>query len=173
MTGAAPLEVTFNASEARDDIAIISYAWDFGTGDTSTEINPIYSFDTLGTYEVKLTVTDTDGLMDSATISIEVTQPETEPEPSVQSTHIRLDTNPAKNRIARLLLINQPENVRVVTLYLHDGTGRLIQTYDLQKIAAGTDTYSIPVATLRDGVYHIGLKTNKGDEEPISLLVKN
>lgn len=39
-------------------INAVSYNWDFGNGDTSTEANPYYAYDQHGTYPVKLTITD-------------------------------------------------------------------------------------------------------------------
>ncbi len=58
--GTAPLDVSFvnlslNGSE---------YLWDFGDGNTSTEMNPDFVYDTPGMYTVTLTVTNPDGLTD-------------------------------------------------------------------------------------------------------------
>ncbi len=54
-----------------------SYSWDFGTGDTSTEKNPVYTYeDGEGTYTVSLTVTDNNGESDSFTKDISVIEPE-------------------------------------------------------------------------------------------------
>ena len=47
--------ITFNNSSIDGDI----YYWDFGNGDTSTLLNPQYSYFTSGTYLVSLTVSDT------------------------------------------------------------------------------------------------------------------
>ncbi len=167
LNGEAPLKVNFNASDATDDIAITSYTWDFGNGATSSEINPAYTFETPGAYKVTLTVADAEELTDTAEISIVVS------ESVIEISGIRLETNPVQNGTAKLLLINQPEDVQVVSLFLHDSAGRLIKTFDIQEISAGAATFDIPVATLRDGVYHIGIKTNKADEETISMLVRN
>ncbi len=68
---------------------------------------------------------------------------------------------------------NQPKDVQVVSLHLHVSTDQLIKNFKPEEISAGVGIYDIPVATLRDGVYHIGIKTNKGVEETISLLVRN
>jgi hypothetical protein len=35
-----------------------SYLWDFGNGDTSDELNPVYTYPEIGTYDVTFTVTD-------------------------------------------------------------------------------------------------------------------
>ena len=50
---------------------ITSWHWAFGNGNTSSEQNPIYSYDMIGTYNVTLTVLDDDGNIDM--ISKEVT----------------------------------------------------------------------------------------------------
>jgi PKD repeat protein len=39
----------------------MSYSWDFGNGDTSTEVNPKYSYKIHGNYTVTLTATDQRG----------------------------------------------------------------------------------------------------------------
>ena len=50
-------------------------SWDFGGNGTSTEESPSHTFTEEGTYEVKLTVTASDGVMGTATETIEVTAP--------------------------------------------------------------------------------------------------
>jgi PKD repeat protein len=60
--GCAPFEVTFfDSSEVDSDQAIQSRLWDFGNGQTSTDQNPIITYDTGGVYTVILTVTDSQG----------------------------------------------------------------------------------------------------------------
>ena len=55
-----------------DDGSIVSYAWDFGDGNTSTEQNPQHRYADNGTYMVKLTVTDDRGAKDTKQMVIEV-----------------------------------------------------------------------------------------------------
>jgi len=47
------------------DGQIVSYLWDFGDGYSSTEKNPSFTFQEPGYHEVRLTVTDDDGLTDT------------------------------------------------------------------------------------------------------------
>jgi subtilisin family serine protease len=66
------LDVTFaNASSDMND-DIVSYSWDFGDAGTSTEMSPVHTYDTAGTYTVSMTVIDAEGNSDSATMSVEV-----------------------------------------------------------------------------------------------------
>ena len=53
----------------------VSYSWDFGNGETSEEANPTYAYEFHGFYEVKLTITDKEGLVREATRNIEVLCP--------------------------------------------------------------------------------------------------
>jgi alpha-tubulin suppressor-like RCC1 family protein len=71
-SGEAPMNVTFTGSGTDSDGSIVSYGWDFGDGNTSSEQNPTYTFDSTGTYTVTLTVTDDDGATgeDSLTITV-------------------------------------------------------------------------------------------------------
>lgn len=74
--------VTFNASISYDrDGSITSYKWDFGDGNVTTVTNPIIThiYVAQGTYTVRLTVTDNDGLSHSTTKSITVTADSTPP----------------------------------------------------------------------------------------------
>ncbi len=73
LIGQAPLPVSFTGSTSTDDGGIVSYSWDFTDGGGSQDPDPDYTFLTEGTYTVQLTVTDAEGLSDSATIDIEVT----------------------------------------------------------------------------------------------------
>ncbi|KGJ91206.1 PKD domain-containing protein [Colwellia psychrerythraea] len=67
--------VSFQGANSTDpDGEIVSYNWDFANGDISSEINPNYIFDTIGTYVVSLTVEDDLGLTDTATIELNVTE---------------------------------------------------------------------------------------------------
>ncbi len=53
---------------------MVSYAWDFGDGDTGTGVAPAdHTFDATGSYQVALTVTDNDGVPTTLTTSISVT----------------------------------------------------------------------------------------------------
>ncbi|WKZ31564.1 MAG: PKD domain-containing protein [Candidatus Dojkabacteria bacterium] len=70
-SGSAPLNVSFNGSTSWDPLNTnaLTYAWDFN-GDAitdSTASAPSYNFSSNGTYNVTLTVTDPEGLTDTAT----------------------------------------------------------------------------------------------------------
>lgn len=74
--GAVPMEVQFTGDKSHDHDPEdeLTYKWDFdGTGKTvSNEINPTFTFENPGSYNVILTVTDKEGLQSTAAIAIAV-----------------------------------------------------------------------------------------------------
>ena len=74
-SGVAPLEVSFNASNSSDsDGSIVSYTWDFKDGYTGNGVTVNHTFNSTGSYNVGLTITDNEGATDSITKTITVTE---------------------------------------------------------------------------------------------------
>ncbi len=66
------LEVSFtNFSQNAE-----TYSWNFGDGNTSTEENPTHVYDDIGTYEVVLTATNSEGVSASFSETIEIKDPD-------------------------------------------------------------------------------------------------
>ena len=67
-------EVHFKGDSSTDvDGSIVSYQWDFGNGDSSTAINPIYIYNQLGQYQASLTVTDDMGISSTTNTQVDIT----------------------------------------------------------------------------------------------------
>ena len=66
------LEVTFTDASTDSDGTVVSWNWDFGDGNTSTEQNPMHTYAANGTYTVALTVTDDAGETGSTSQSVSV-----------------------------------------------------------------------------------------------------
>jgi glucose/arabinose dehydrogenase len=74
-TAAAPYTIAFSSRGSNDpNGSALTYAWEFGDGQTSTAANPTHSYPATGvkSYTVKLTVTNPQGASDSDTITITV-----------------------------------------------------------------------------------------------------
>lgn len=72
LTGFAPVTIHFDATSSTG-IAPLTYAWDFGDEiGTSSEAQPSYEYLEGGTYTVTLTVTDANGLTDTATADVHI-----------------------------------------------------------------------------------------------------
>ena len=71
--GSVGSNIIFDAAASFDpDCNITSYNWSFGDGAIATGINPMHSYALAGDYVVSLTVTDNDGLQNTATAAVHV-----------------------------------------------------------------------------------------------------
>lgn len=74
------LAASFDATASADsDGTIVSYAWDFGDGQTGTGVTANRTYAAAGTYAVKLTVTDNRGGTATSTQNVTVTAPNAVP----------------------------------------------------------------------------------------------
>ncbi len=72
-SGSAPLDVSFNASASTDaDGDTLTFSWNFGDGTTGSGSTPTHRYQTNGTYNAVVTVTDGRGGSDTATVRIDV-----------------------------------------------------------------------------------------------------
>jgi PKD repeat protein len=74
-SGPVPLHVDFDATGSSDPDAgdTLDYAWDLdadGAFDDSTSATPSFTYNSAGTYAVKVRVTDDDGVFDTATVPV-------------------------------------------------------------------------------------------------------
>jgi len=81
-SGSYPLPVTFTATKVLgDDGKEVTYDWDFGDGGTATGRTVTHTYNTKGTFDIVLTITDDDGRQNHETKSIDVDEtPLPEPE---------------------------------------------------------------------------------------------
>ncbi len=75
------VNVSGEKSHAEDDATITSYAWTFGDGGSATGVTATHTYAANGTYTINLTVTDSNGLTNSTTISATVASLPTPPPP--------------------------------------------------------------------------------------------
>ena len=68
-------EVRFTDESTDPDGRVVSWRWEFGDGTISTERNPTHRYSRNGTFKVKLTVADNDGLTDVVEKGISVNAP--------------------------------------------------------------------------------------------------
>ncbi len=81
------LTVTFNDLSSDAENNIVSTDWDFGDGNGSNQQNPIHTYASEGSYQVTLTVNDSDNAQDSFTRTVSVSQSNVNLPPSADFTY--------------------------------------------------------------------------------------
>ena len=72
-TGTVNVPINFNGAASRDpDGSVVSYLWNFGDGTTASGVTAVHAYAATGSYTVRLTVTDNDGLTNSASTTAQV-----------------------------------------------------------------------------------------------------
>jgi hypothetical protein len=113
--GIAPLAVTLDASQSRDDKGILFYYWDFGDGtsdSTGSSRTVQKTYRQPGEYTARLTVVDDTGLSSTTAQTISVNAATSEQTAMVRD--IRMSTKPANNSIranAVIKVVNQSGSV--------------------------------------------------------------
>jgi len=83
LSGSAPLEVNFTAVANDPDGEIVSYAWNFGDGESSGLQNVTHTFNDPGNYVVRVTVTDNDDATAYSNVVINVNNTAANQDPTV------------------------------------------------------------------------------------------
>ncbi|WP_172436002.1 PKD domain-containing protein [Sediminicola luteus] len=163
-SGKVPLTVTFSSEGSTDDIGITNYSWDFGTGDTSSEENPQYTFTQVGTYEVVLTVTDEAGLSSTASFTITV-NPNTN-----GNTIVQIAPNPVSGNVAHAY-ISYGNDTEPTKLGVYDSTGKLIYTFTPKDVLE-SGRYNIPLNNLVSGIYYLKVYFSNAPSKATRILVR-
>ncbi len=75
VAGTEGAPISFSAAGSIDpNGSIVSYAWNFGDGNTGSGAAPTHEYQFFGSYTVQLVITDNDGLADTVSRTVEVAQ---------------------------------------------------------------------------------------------------
>ncbi len=80
--GVVAQPVNFSSAGSIDAEGEVSYLWDFGNGQTSTEANPVFAYASSGQFTATLTVTDNSGITASDSTSVRILPASVPPAPS-------------------------------------------------------------------------------------------
>lgn len=118
--GQAPLEVQFEGSASRDnDGQVQSFSWRFGDGATSTDPDPVHTYQTIGQYDAVLTVTDNESSSAQDQVKVRVAAPPV----SVKDFVDTEASLPAYSLIKGFTLSGQDNNKTMLYQYRMDGPG--------------------------------------------------
>lgn len=129
------LTVSFSDSSTDSNGTIASRLWTFGDGTSSSDVNPVKTYGSAGTYNVTLAVTDNDGETGSRSQSVAVAPPPTLPECTFSDTR-QLGRNCQRSgRSASAgkydyMYINLPSGVSQLRVRTSGGTGNVSLYYN-------------------------------------------
>jgi len=158
--GQAP-DVSFGVSEATirsaqtiqfqgESVQAMSWAWDFGDGNTSTEQNPTHTYTQAGIYLVRLTVTNAEGCTNTATSELTVDDVTSTRAQQRLDQQVSIMPNPITDQLTLTYHFDQNWPLQ---LQLTDITGRTIRHWDEGQQQNGQITY--PTAELPAGTYFL------------------
>ena len=135
--------------------SIARYEWDFGDGNTSTQISPVHTYATPGTYNVKLKIhgDHCDPRDYQQTINIELSG--TNIDDLNFNSVIKIYPNPTSNV---LNISMEDEKISVTSIHVVDVLGRTTQVNFQQH----SNTLSTDVSHFASGIYNLIISTDKG-----------
>ncbi len=147
------------------------YIWNFGDGNTSTDINPWNTYTNVGTYQVELIAINGNCPNDTAYISIEVINSTNISEIEGLS-NVTILPNPNNGQFELVLLANKRMDLDVA---IFDINGKNIgniynQTIDKGKIRISVDESKIKLSS---GVYFINIQSENGVFNQRIIIQKN
>jgi len=153
-TGAAPLTVQFFANSPYPPRDSIHYLWDFGDGGTSTEMDPVHTYEFEGTYEARVTISDG---RNSITGSITITVTSARQQITLQTGFLRVESDSGKIKwVAQFSLENPLAADSVVQVHVD---GILIFSQPLASFQSVSET----VYVYKDGSTRLQLDLNTGN----------
>ncbi len=142
--------ITFDGTGSEFGGGVVTFAWDFGDGSTSTEEDPTYTYSAEGVYTVTLIVTDDEGDTDTCTTTATITALSVNAAPTLDCS--TLPTTGDVDEILTLQVVATDSDGTVV-LYdwgFGDGSGDTTTIDSTQKAYSAAGTYTIQVEVTDD-----------------------
>jgi uncharacterized surface protein with fasciclin (FAS1) repeats/subtilisin-like proprotein convertase family protein len=144
----------FNVLFINNSINATSYSWDFGDGNSSTEVNPSHTYGQNGNYFVTLTATSENCGSDTYTAQVLLTVGIGEIE---GLDGLQLYPNPTRNLFTLTFNSSRNENYEI---RLTDAVGRLVHLENVSGASNFNKVYDM--SDKADGVYFLTISSNKG-----------
>jgi len=129
----------------------ISYSWDFGDGNQSSAMNPIYTYGSPGTYTVCLTVTGDCEVVTTCN-DVTVTANTANFDELTQNIEAQIYPNPTANEVNFVSSSADFTSAEIVTI-----TGQLVILHDLNN-----NVSTIDVSGLSEGIYIFNARLSNG-----------
>jgi PKD repeat protein len=154
-----PLTGSDTVQFADNSLFADSWIWNFGdpasgSNNTSTLQNPLHVFSANSTYEITLTVSNSNGCTSNISNSTSVNVGLSEEQ--ANRFNVQLFPNPAHET---LTIVFETDRSDVRSLSITDVTGRQVSSSTVSAVI-GMNRFSIPIKALADGAYFLWLEGN-------------
>ncbi|OHU86567.1 peptidase M9 [Pseudoalteromonas amylolytica] len=164
-SGVAGEPVSFSSNGSSDAQGpIASYLWDFGDGNQSQQANPTHTYNAAGDYTVTLTVTDSEGLSNSASTSAQIEQGQSVPQ--LQRGQAVTINGAQDEQLLFVLSVPQGAsdlNIAIsggdgdADLYVRYGSEPTLSSYDCRPYVGG-NSEQCDFATPQEGQYYVMIR---------------
>ncbi|MEM9819479.1 MAG: SBBP repeat-containing protein [Bacteroidota bacterium] len=168
-SGNAPFTVDFEFTGS----GASTYNWDFGTGDTSTEANPSYTFTNPGTYSVRLTASHPEScnLNDTFDFTIRVFGSTSVESIGLGVPQYQINPNPLLQEQDKGTLAIQEAIAQNLDLNIYDSYGKLVSQEKIQTVPEQKEyLFDVPAMS---GVYYLELLFPKGQSKSLKFVKLN
>lgn len=148
-TGSIPLVVDFTDNSTGNNL---SYDWDFADGNTSSVQNPSNTFNTVGSFDVILIITDDNGCTDSDTLVVT-----TEGESYLIIPNIFSPNGDGNNDVFTL----DGSNITAIKGTIFNRWGQVV--YEFDAIEVGWDGHTVSGAVVASGTYYYLINATGAD----------
>lgn len=150
--------VTVNEAITFTNTSVVgeSYLWNFGDGNTSTDLVPNHSYTDFGTYPVTLTITSSEGCTSATTQQITVLDMTTGLNDDQLNNQIAIFPNPAIDQLTVSFDLFDPQDLAVTIVDLR---GAVVKTIPAQMYF--NTPLSIEIAGLSAGIYYLKMSNNE------------
>lgn len=162
--GNAPLTIRFSGGAANARGVVVGYHWDFGDGGHSADRSPTYTYASAGSYTALLSVTDDDGSVARASVSVHALGPSSAVSGGPPASGLRSMPNPSRGASTVQFSLTEPSCVR---LEVYDVNGVRVRTLLDGFSAAGPqqvewDGRGADGRPLSPGIYFLRLSVRDG-----------
>lgn len=149
---------------------IVSWAWEFGDGSSSSDRNPTHTYADAGEYTVTLTVTDNGGLEDTFQLQVPVTV-SNETEGSTPTVYALQQNYPNPFNPSTNINYSIPEAANV-SIVVYDMLGQKVATLVNTQKSAGNYNITFDASALSSGVYIYQIRAGEFTQTKKMMLIK-
>ena len=144
------------------------YSWDFGDGNSSTEINPVHTYSREGIFAVTLTVKNKCGVKSTTKYTLKIQRPTTAIQDNISNTGVKVYPNPASSIVTLEVSGVKDGSYRIE---VRDMTGKKVMEDKVQSVSHQLKK-QFDITQLSAGQYQVIFSDKDGRQLQRSIIVE-